>query len=329
MSDLLSEEIARATDVIARGTRFVLSCHIHPDGDALGSTLAMAHALRSQGKDVVATFPDPFVIPQSLNSALIGTELLVPSSQVIGETFDVAMTFDCGSQSRLGELYEHLCRAETFINIDHHISNERFGDINVIDVDAASSGSVVLSVTDSCGINLTREMAQCMYVALLTDTGRFQFSSTTSQVFEQAARLAAFDLPIAHLSRVLTEEDNFDFLKMVGRILSEMEYDESSSVVSAIATLALREEYGVAYDETEAVIEFIRRARQSDVACVVKEFESGDYRVSLRSLGAINVCDIASTHGGGGHRFAAGFSSIDNPRDIISSVRDAVKAQRK
>lgn len=330
MQPSLERDISEVVQVIHSAQTFLLTCHIHPDGDALGSTLAMAHGLISQGKKVVATFPDPFVIPESLAKTLPGTELLCESSDVLssGEIFDVAMTFDCGSRTRLTGLEPLLDAADVFINVDHHLSNERFGTINVINTEAASSGSVVLAIFDACGIELTRDAAQCMYVALLTDTGRFQFSSTTPEVFEQAKRLAEFDLPIAEMSRALTEEDPFAFLKLAGEALTEMENDRESCVVSAVATIEMQNRHGVAYDEIEGLIEYVRRARECDVACVVKEFEPGDYRVSLRSLGTIDVCEIAQVRGGGGHRYAAGFSSTDSPQEIIRIVRDDVAAQR-
>lgn len=146
---------------------------------------------------------------------------------------------------------------------------------------------------------------------------------------EQARRLAAFDLPIADLSRWLTEEDPYNFLKMAGQALSEMERDQQSQLVSAIATKKMQEEYGITYEQTEGLIELVRRTKESDVACVVKEYLPGEYKVSMRSLGLIDVCEIASSFGGGGHKFAAGFSSNLEPKEIITKVRRKILAQRE
>lgn len=330
MPNYLDSDIELVREAVANSQSFLLTCHVHPDGDALGSSMAMFHALKSIGKNVVATFPNPFVIPESLKSTLPGIENVLSMQEVVDLKlkFDVAMTFDCGSRTRLGGLEKLLNEAKTFINVDHHLSNEKFGDINIIDIEAASSGSVVLTILDACEIELDKDSAQCLYVALLTDTGRFQFSSTNSKVFDQASRLAKFDLPIAEMSRILTEEDPFAFLKLAGQALSLMEFDFDSKLVSAVSTVEMRDAHGVKYDETEGLIEIVRRTRESDVACVVKEFEKGDYRVSLRSLGEIDVCIIAESKGGGGHRFAAGFTSTDAPQEIISSVRSEINSQR-
>lgn len=328
MSSDISYDLSKASSAIQSASTFLLTCHVHPDGDALGSTMAMAHALKNAGKRVIATFPDPFVIPYTLTESLPGIEeVLVASSEVTGR-FDVMMTFDCGSRSRLGELDCFFEQSDEVINVDHHISNEGFGTINVIDVHAASSGSVVQELLAAAGVKITKNVAQCLYVALLTDTGRFQFSSTTVDVFEQAKSLAAFGIDIASLSRVLTEEDPYSFLKMAGEALSMMEFDQASQLVSAVASIDLQNKHGVEYHETEGLVEFVRRTREADVACVVKEFAPGDFRVSLRSLGMIDVCKIAEKYGGGGHRYAAGFSSTQPPKDIIEAVRNDVVAQR-
>ena len=327
--DLLETSKTKAVEVIKNSQSFLLSCHIHPDGDALGSTVAMAHALLSQNKKVTATFSDPFVIPNSLKETLPGIETIVkPFSQVSGE-FDAIITFDCGAKTRLGDVANKFDEVTNVINVDHHISNEGFGTINVIDPNAASSGSVVLSILDQLDIELTKDIAQCLYVALLTDTGRFQFSSTTPDVFEQARRYSEFNLPIAQMSRVLTEEDSLSLLKLVGEILSDMVYDENLKFVYALATIEMRNKYDVSYENLENVIEFVRRTKEADVAFVLKEFELGDYRGSLRSLGVIDVCKIAENFGGGGHKFAAGFSSAETPENITKKVAEAIKNQRR
>ena len=313
---------------INHSSDFLLTCHIHPDGDALGSTMAMAHALKSIGKNVVVTFPDPFVLPYSLSRTIPGLkELAMPSNDVnVEKDFDVVMTFDCGAESRLTGLESLIEKSKIFINIDHHLSNEKFGDINIIDANAASSGSVVQEILDFCEIELNDDIATCLYIALLTDTGRFQFSST--EVFEQAKILSTFNVDIAFLSRTLTEEDSYSLMKLAGEVLSKMEYDEANKFVYSYATIDMRKKYDCAYDEVEGLIELIRRSREADVAVMIKEFEPGDFRVSLRSLGTIDVCEIASEFGGGGHRFAAGFSSKLSIEQIVSELNKLISTKR-
>ena len=316
--------------IISTSNSFLLTCHIHPDGDALGSAMGMAHALKAIGKEVVVTFPNPFVLPYSLNKTIPGLkELTTPSDEIsIEKHFDVVMTFDCGSKSRLSGLEDLIERSGKFINVDHHLSNEKFGDINVIDVNAASSGSVVQEILNFCEIELNDEVAICLYIALLTDTGRFQFSSTTPEVFEQAKVLSGFNVDIAFLSRTLTEEDSYSLMKLAGSVLSEMQYDDKAQMAYSFVTIEMREKFGCAYDEVEGLIELVRRSREADVACMVKEFEPGDFRVSLRSLGTIDVCEIASNFGGGGHRYAAGFSSAETKDAIIEKVKTLIQSAR-
>lgn len=317
-------------DIISSSQTFLLTCHIHPDGDALGSTMGMAHALRSVGKDVVVTFPNPFVLPYSLSKTIPGLEELATPSDSIDKNkkFDVVMTFDCGSKSRLSGLEDLISRSSKFINVDHHLSNEKFGDVNIIDVKAASSGSVVQEILNFCEIELSKEVATCLYIALLTDTGRFQFSSTTPEVFEQAKELSKFDLDIAFLSRTLTEEDSYSLMKLAGSVLNEMQYNEKAKMAYSFVSIEMREKFDCVYDEVEGLIELVRRSREADVACMIKEFEPGDYRVSLRSLGTIDVCEVASNFGGGGHRFAAGFSSQLTIDEIFQKVIELVSKVR-
>lgn len=317
-------------DLVESSNNFLLTCHIHPDGDALGSTMAMAHALKTIGKNVTVTFPDPFVLPYSLNATIPGLDTVAVESGSINvdEKFDVVMTFDCGSKSRLNGLENLIVNSSSFINVDHHLSNEKFGDINVIDVDAASSGSVVQEILEFCDIALDKDIATCLYIALLTDTGRFQFSSTNPVVFEQAKILSSYGVDIAFLSRTLTEEDSFNLMKLAGSVLSEMQYDIEAQLVYSYVTIEMREKFNCAYDEVEGLIELVRRSREADVACMVKEFEPGDYRVSLRSLGTVDVCELASNFDGGGHRYAAGFSSQLSIEDIFSKVKSLINDAR-
>ncbi|MFN8015593.1 MAG: bifunctional oligoribonuclease/PAP phosphatase NrnA [Acidimicrobiia bacterium] len=320
--DLAKKEIKLADSIL-------LTCHVHPDGDALGSVLAMMHALLKINKNVTATFPSPFEIPATLRDTLPGLDLLCPPESILENNFDLVMTFDCGSITRIEGLSDVFKNSKKLINVDHHVSNEKFGDINIIDTKAASSGSVVLEIIDELGVELDKNIAQCIYVALLTDTGRFQFSSTNKDVFDQASRLSEYDLPIAFLSRKLTEEDSFQFMKLCGDVLAQMKIDNELSFVYAVATTEMREKYKLSYSDLEGLIEFVRRTKEADVACVLKEFEPGVYKGSMRSLGEIDVCVIASEFNGGGHKFAAGFTSELIPDEIIEQIKLEISKQKE
>ena len=307
-----------AASAIERASRVLLVCHVNPDGDALGSTLALHHVLRAAGVDSVASFPSPFVVAPHYRD-LPGLDLLTPPELVDREP-EVMATFDCGDLHRLGDLETTAKAAGELIVVDHHASNSRYGTINVIDVNAAASGVLVRRLVAQLGLPLTRDAAICLYAALVCDTGRFQYESTTCSVFELAQELAAFDLPISELSRTLFEEHRFAYLQLVADVLGRAELVAEKKFVWAKVTQADLSRRGVTFEEVEGMIDLVRRTREAEVSCVLKEAPDGAWRVSLRSLGAVDVCRIAQQEGGGGHRFAAGFTSDDPAEAVVQRI---------
>jgi len=234
------------------------------------------------------------------------------------------VTFDCGSLGRLGNLRELALSADELIVIDHHVSNERYGSLNVIDAKAAASGVVVRRLIERMGLPLNRDVALCLYTALVCDTGRFQYESTTSGVFDLAAELLAFDLPVSQLSRTLFEEHSFAYLQLLGEALANATLVAEQSFVWTSVDQALLARHGVTMEEVEGLIDIIRRTSEADVACVLKEDVDGTVKVSLRSVGATDVEQLATAHGGGGHRFAAGFTSKDDIDTTVMRIRESL-----
>jgi phosphoesterase RecJ-like protein len=304
----------RAAAAIRGAARVTLVCHVTPDGDALGSTLGLHHVLRAAGIDSVASFPSPFVVAPHYRE-LPGLELLTPP-ELVDRDPEVLVTFDCGALDRLGDLETCAKGATELIVVDHHASNERYGTLNVIDVTAAASGVLVRRLIDRLGLPLNRDAAVCLYAAVVCDTGRFQYESTTPEVFELARELAAYDLPISTLSRTLFEEHRFAYLQLVADVLANAHLVPEKRFVWAKVTQEDLARRDVTFEEVEGLIDLVRRTREADVSCVLKEAADGAWRVSLRSLGPVNVCAIAEREGGGGHRLAAGFTS-DDPADVV------------
>ncbi len=315
-------DFVRAVEVLGAAPHVALACHVNPDGDALGSMLGMFHALRVAGRDVVASFPPPFEVARHYRE-LPGLDLLT-APEDFPEEPAVMVTFDCGSLDRLGALAANAKAATELIVVDHHISNDRYGSINVIQPDAAASGTVALELIDAVGLSLDRDAAVCLYAALVCDTGRFQYDTTTPEVFEIARRLSEFDLPIADLSRSLFEEHSFAYLQMLGEALQSAHLVREQRFVYTAITQDLLTRHGVRIDEVEGLIDVLRRATEAEVSCVLKEEADGTIRVSLRSLGGIDVRRVAEAHGGGGHRFAAGFSSSLDLDTVIARIRAAI-----
>jgi len=316
---------ASLTDA-ARAIRSVpevsLACHVSPDGDALGSMLALHHVLSAAGIRSIASFSEPFVVAPHYRQ-LPGLELLTRPDAFPREP-RVMVTFDSGSLARLGDLEPSAKAADELIVIDHHVSNERYGSINVIDPDAAASGVLVRRLISRLELPLTRDAAICLYAALVCDTGRFQYKSTTPAVFELARELAGFDLPIAELSRTLFEEHRFAYLQLLADALQTAVLVPNKRFVWTKVSQADLARHGVTFEEVEGLIDVVRRTREAEVACVLKQGPDSTWRVSLRSQGSVDVRDIAERQGGGGHRFAAGFTSDESAEAVVARILDAL-----
>jgi len=314
--------LREAANAVRGAGQIALACHVNPDGDALGSMLGLMHVLRAAGHDVVASFPTPFRVAPHYRD-LPGLELLTPPADFPQEP-DVMVTFDCGSLARLGDLEPAAKGARQLLVIDHHVSNQCYGSINLVEPSAAASGMVVQELIDELGLPLNRDAAVCLYAALICDTGRFQYETTTPEVFELARRLTEFDVPVPALSRTLFEEHRFAYLQLLGEALSNAELIRERRFVWTAVTQEMLARHGVTIDEVEGLIDILRRAEEAEVTCVIKEEEGGTVRVSLRSLGAVDVRRVAEAHGGGGHRFAAGFTSDLDIPSVVARVTAAL-----
>lgn len=322
MTGVVDDALDRAAAVIGRAGTVALACHVSPDGDALGSTLGMLHALRAGGRDAIASFPTPFIVAPHYRE-LPGLDLLVPPAEFPVEP-EVMVTFDCGALDRLGDLETAAMGARELVVVDHHVSNDRYGSVNVIDPDAAASGVLARRLIDRLGLPLDAAAAHCLYAALVCDTGRFQYDTTTADVFELARELVAYGVPVSRLSRTLFEEHRFAYLQLLSEALARAELVGDQHFVWTAVTQDMLKRHDVTIEEVEGLIDILRRTMEAEVTCVLKEERDGSVRVSLRSLGDVDVQAIAQRHGGGGHRFAAGFTSRDGIDDVVRSIRAAL-----
>ncbi|HVT78083.1 MAG TPA: bifunctional oligoribonuclease/PAP phosphatase NrnA [Acidimicrobiales bacterium] len=318
---MTSSDLDRAAAAIHAADSVALACHVAPDGDALGSMLGLHHLCLAHGKPSIASWPAPFVVAPHY-AYLPGLEIATPPEE-FPTAPDVMITFDCGSLARLGELGAAAVKARELIVLDHHLSNDRYGTINVIDIDAAATAVVVRRLADRLGWSLTRDAAMCLYTGLVTDTGRFQYQSTTPEVFALAEELARFDLPIPALSRQLFEEHRLAYLKLAGACLARAELDERDGFVMAWVTADELLDNDVTIEETEGLIDLVRRTKEAEVSAVLKETPEG-IRVSLRSVTEVDVSAVAAGFGGGGHRYAAGFTSTASLESVKAALREAV-----
>jgi bifunctional oligoribonuclease and PAP phosphatase NrnA len=313
--------LTRAVEIIEGGSSVGLACHIRPDGDAIGSLLALAMALDARGVPIQPTWDGEEVTPPAQLAFLPGIDLLVQTNDF--RPPDVAVALDCATLERLGRLGERMKKAKAFVNIDHHISNTKFASVNVVDDQAASTAELVLQLLGRLGTDITAEIATCLYVGLVTDTGRFGYASTKPRTLAVAAFLIQRGVDVAAISQQLYENAPFNYLKVLGRALDRATLE--TDFVLTHLTLADLAECDVTMDDTDAVIDTVRETQERDVAVLLKELEGGRWKGSFRSKGATNVGAVAQALGGGGHALAAGFE-VDGPLEAaIETVRVALR----
>ncbi|MFN2626911.1 MAG: bifunctional oligoribonuclease/PAP phosphatase NrnA [Mycobacteriales bacterium] len=314
----------RAAEAIESAESIALACHVGPDGDALGSMLALGLGLRGLGKAVVASWgSEPFEVP-AMYSFLPGQELLVPVAE-FPPAPTLLVTFDTGSLDRLGALAPHAEKAERVVVVDHHASNTGYGDLHLVDSSAAASAVVVEELLRRLGAPLTPEIATCLYTGLTTDTGSFKFSATTPAVHELAARLLATGIAHDEISRTVWDTNRFNYLRLLGELLERTRLERPYGLVWTVVFADDLDAFGVRMDEIEGVIDVIRTTAESEVAVVFKQEPDRRWAVSMRSKGRVDVGAIAVGNGGGGHRFAAGFTSDVDYEYALARLRDALR----
>ena len=317
----LGRELERASEAIRSARSLALACHESPDGDALGSMLALHLLARSRGISSVASWPEPFAVAPHY-AFLPGLDTVTKPADFPAEP-DVMLTFDCGSLSRLAELATPARAARCLIVVDHHASNEGYGHIDLVDAAAAASAVVVRRLLERMGWELTRDAAVCLYTGLVSDTGRFQYENTTPDVFELARELASYGLPIPEINRQLFEYHRLAYLRLAAEALQRAELDPDRRFVATWVTAEDLDRHGVELEEIEGLIDLVRSTAEADISCVLKETPDGT-RVSLRAVSDFDVGKVATSFGGGGHRAAAGFTSPRSLRQVLEDIGQAL-----
>jgi bifunctional oligoribonuclease and PAP phosphatase NrnA len=286
-------------DSLRRGTRFFVTSHQRPDGDAIGSALAMALALRALGKEATVVFdavPPSFLqpFPDVANMRIATT---------VDASVDCALVMECSSLDRCGII--GLDRSPV-VNIDHHPGNTGYGAINWVDEGAAACGEMVFTLIDALGVSLTPEIATHLYLAILTDTGSFHFSHITPRTYELAARAVAAGADPLWIAHTHYDSNSLARVRIFGAVLNAMTMHAGGQVALLTITQVLARELGGTYDDTEGLINFPLTVKDVQAVAFFKEMGPGDWRVSLRSKGQVDTGPIAKQFGGGGHRNASG-----------------------
>src|SRR5215813_7248347 len=317
-----TSDLQAVADALRSHDRFLLVTHENPDGDALGSLLATKLALDALGKDSEMYLYGDAPLPREYGfMALGGLRRELPDDA--GERVLVAL--DCANESRMGPVPELLERAPLTLDIDHHHDNSRFGDVNLVVGDASSTAEVLRDVFAELAVELTPEMAEALYVAVVTDTGRFQYTNTTPKALRLAAELVEEGADVHRIFQGVYESVQFAKLKLLARALERAQLFEGGRLV---VSYLLKDDFGdVGAEEpySEGIIDYLRAVEGSEMVALIREpprNEGPARRISLRSShDEVDVSAIARHAGGGGHRQAAGFSSELPIKEIVEFLR--------
>lgn len=326
-----SDDIQAVVAALRRNERFVVTSHEAPDGDALGSLLGMGLALQQLGKDVVMFLGGPAPLPGEYRFLELenGHGLLRTRPNDFAERVLVAV--DCASPGRVGAEPGVVDAAPFTVNIDHHHDNPRFGDVNLIVPDASSTGEVLADVFHELGVRMTPEIAEALYIALVTDTGRFQYSNTTPKALRLAAELVEAGADIHRVFKGVYENVQFAKLKLLARALDRAQVLEGGEIVVSHLLRGDFEAVGATEPYSEGIIDVLRSTEGAIVSALIREppREGGPARkVSLRSsVDEVDVSAIARKSSGGGHREAAGFSSDLSVEELTDFIVREVAAQ--
>ena len=316
-----TSELGAAADAIRGHERFLLTTHENPDGDALGSLLAAKLAFDQLGKDSVMTLHGDAPLPGEYQFMPLA-ELQRRWPDDVSERVLVAL--DCANESRIADP-EVLGRVPLSIDLDHHHDNSRFGDVNLVVPDASSTGEVLRDLFRELDVELTPEIAEPLYIALVTDTGRFQYTNTTPKALRLAAELVEAGADVHRVFQGVYESVQFAKLKLLARALERAQVYEGGRIVVSYLLRTDFHEVGAAEPYSEGIIDYLRAVEGADMAVLIREppREGGPTRrVSLRaSVDELDVSAIARKSGGGGHRQAAGFSSEASIEEITAFVR--------
>lgn len=310
--------VTQIADLIRRSDHFLVASHANPDGDAMGSTLAMGYILAALGKGFCLYNPtglpsqfDWLPLPGPMYTTLAGAE------------GNWILVLDCGTQQRVGPELTKILGSRPVANIDHHLGNPNFGQFNWVDESYAATTVMVAELAEELGVALTGPLAEAIYLGIVTDTGYFSFDNTNPQVMELGARLIKLGLQPGLVNAKIRNQWNVNRFRLWGESFATAEMFFGGKVAVAHVTRDMMERTATSPSDCEEIVNFLRRLRGTRAAAILREEPDGTYKFSLRSTGPDNVQAVAALFGGGGHRNASGGTIAE---DLIPAKKRLVQA---
>ncbi len=314
--------LSQVVELIENKDRFAITSHIRPDGDSLGSSLGLFWLLRALDKDVEVIMRDS--APPAYQK-LPGADS-VRVTPAVDRAYDGVFVIECSDIDRPGLID---LEKQFVVNIDHHSTTELFGTVNWIDSTASAVGEMIYNLCKATGVRVTKEIAECVYTALLTDTGSFHYSNTTERTFKIASELVRIGVKPAKSAEAIFGSYQWSKIELLSQVLSTARRDDSGRVAWMRQTLEMQERARASDEDADGFVNYPLAVGDVEATALFKECAPGIYRTSLRSKGDVNVAKIAEQFGGGGHRNAAGCTLRGDwdeiEQQVVPLLRDAVE----
>jgi phosphoesterase RecJ-like protein len=319
---LLVIMLSQVVELIEAKSKFAITSHIRPDGDSLGSSLGLCWLLRALDKDVEVIMRDP--VPHAYQQLPGARDVRI--TPVVDPSHTAVFVIECSDITRPGLID---LEKQFVVNIDHHSTTALFGTINWIDSTASAVGEMIYNLCKATGVRVTKEIAECVYTALITDTGSFHYSNTTERTFKVASELVRTGVRPAKTAEAVFASYPWSRIQLMGAVLSTARRDESGRVAFMRHTIDMQRRAMASDEDADGFVNYPLTVEEVQAVVMLKECETGVYRTSLRSKGDVNVAKVAEKFGGGGHRNAAGctlrgsWEEVEN--EIVSLLQDAVR----
>lgn len=307
--------IRETINIIKKSNNIFIVSHVQPDGDNIGSSLALAMAIKKLNKSPKILKVDD--VPLDFDF-LPGINLI--KEYDINEPIDLLISLDSGDIDRLGVGKQFALKANKVINIDHHVSNDNFGDINIVSTSSAATGEIIYEIIKRMDVDIDKDIATCLYTAISTDTGSFMYSNTSDITHSIAADLLRKRIDINDININLYQNKSMEKTKLFINSLSNLEVFNDNKIGIVSITPEILKSSGAKLEDTEGIISFVRNIGSIEVACLLKEMGNDETKVSLRSKNFVDVSKIANKFNGGGHIRASGctiYDNIDKAKELI------------
>ncbi|NLZ48205.1 MAG: bifunctional oligoribonuclease/PAP phosphatase NrnA [Clostridiales bacterium] len=304
-------------EVIKKSKNLNISFHVSPDGDSIGSALALMHGLRKLNKNVNIICKE--TVPEVFNY-LSGVDEINQSTGKLDYDVDCVIVLDCGNVERINfDISDLKARKCILLNIDHHLSNDYYGDINYVDASHSAVGEIVYLLLKELGVDIDAEIAKCLYTSIITDCGSFRFSNTTNLTHKIAGDLISIGIDFPAIHSLIYENKNYSLVKLSGKVIDNMFLCCENKVCFMEVSQKLLEEFSVDSSDASSLVDIGTTIKGVEVVVFIKENTDG-YKVSLRSKKKFDVRKLAEEFGGGGHSKAAGFTYRGNLDELKSDL---------